>query len=84
MIIRLSLRNRAETFWNKVDHLFCYEMYVPDEIVSFILPEAGAKMEVSDERGREIEEWCQQVDGFEDGPDDARTALEFILEEMEA
>jgi hypothetical protein len=39
--------------------------------------ELGIEVYVTDERGQEILQWCEQAPGWRDGPEHARTALHY-------
>jgi hypothetical protein len=66
MIIKCPPFHSAHyAFWDRVQQL---AWDVPVELVPFTLPHSVDEIEVDDERGWDIEGWCESVGGFSDGP----------------
>jgi len=68
-LIQIDQENNAEDFWDNIYDLRNAGKDVPQEIMDEAI--------VSDDRADEIEAWCEGIEGYEDGPDHARTALLF-------
>lgn len=71
MEVRIAVdeENSAEMFWEHVNS----SVGTPEEIVGFVFD-----VTVPSSRAKEIEEWCRNAPGFNDGPSHAPTALLFV------
>jgi hypothetical protein len=69
--IKVDYENNAEKFWQTVDS----DLNSPFELK--VLRTGDDEVTVSKKRAKEIETWCENVEGYSDGPDHAETAVLF-------